>query len=90
MRKESKLYLRLWARVLQKAIEDLYYKPPKNQESVTMYETRKVDQELYWKRQAQHWCNSKSKGFNSFEDVCLILGLEPSCVRKKLHEEGLL
>jgi len=90
MREGGNLYLRLWARVLQKAIEDLYYEAPKTQEALAMYETRKVDQELYWKMQAQHWFKSKSKGFNSFEGVCPILGLEPSWIRKKLHEKGLL
>ncbi len=90
MRREGRPYLKLWASVLEKALEDLYYDPPETQENLTMYQNSQVDQELYWKRQAQQWFKSKSKGFNSFEGICLILGLEPSCIRKKLYEKGLL
>jgi len=90
MRRERRPYLTLWASVLEKAIEDLYYEPPETQEDLTTYENRVVDKELYWKRQAQQWFKSKSKQFNSFEGICVILGLEPSRIRKRLYEKGLL
>jgi len=90
MRRESKLYFKLWAAVFEKAIEDLYYYPPESQENLTKYQNSQVDRELYWKRQAQAWFNNKSKEFNSFEGVCLTLGLDHSGIRKKLYEKGLL
>jgi hypothetical protein len=88
--REGKLYLKLWANVLEKALEDLYYEPPEARENFTTCQNSQVDRELYWKRQAQAWFKSKSKEFNSFEGVCLILGLEASGIRKKLFEKGLL
>jgi len=90
MRREGKPYTELWASVLEKAMEDLYYDPPETREDLATCQNSKVDRELYWKNQAQAWFNSKSKGFNSFEGVCLILGLEASCIRKKIYEKGLL
>lgn len=90
MKKESELYIKLWASVLQSAIDDLYYNPPETREDLTNYQNAAAVQELYWKRQAQTWFKSKGKGFNSFEGVCLSLGLEPSEIRKKLYEKGLL
>ena len=90
MRREGKPYLRLWASVLGKALEDLYYAPPETRENLRMCENSKVTQELYWKNQARAWFKSRSKGFNSFEGICMILGLEASCIRKKLYEKGLL
>jgi len=90
MRRESKLYLELWAAVLEKALEDLNHNPPETREDLTMYENSKVDQKLHWKRQAQAWFKSEDKGFNSFDGVCLILGLEASEIRKRLHKKGLL
>jgi hypothetical protein len=87
---EDKVHLKLWANVLEKALEDLYYEPPEVREDLTTCQNSQVDRELYWKRQAQAWFKSKSKGFNSFEGVCLILGLEASGIRKKLFEKGLL
>jgi hypothetical protein len=90
MRRERRPYLTLWASVLEKAIEDLYYEPPETPEDLSTYENRAVDQELYWKRQAQQWFKSKGKQFNSFEGICVILGLEPSRIRTRLYEKGLL
>ena len=90
MRRESKVYLELWAAVLEKALEDLNYSPPDTREDLTMYENSKVDQKLHWKRQAQDWFKSEGKGFNSFDGVCLILGLEACEIRKRLHKKGLL
>jgi len=90
MRRESKLYLKLWASILQKAIEDLYYEPPEISENLTNCQNSQIKRELYWKEQAQAWFKNRSDEFNSFEGVCTILGLEPSEIRKKLHEERLL
>ena len=90
MRRESKLHLELWVAVLEKGLEDLNYNPPETRENLTMYENSKVDQELHWKRQAQAWFKSEDNGFNSFDGVCLILGLEASEIRKRLHKKGLL
>lgn len=90
MRTESKPCLELWVSVLEKALEDLYYDPPEIRENLTTCENSRVTQELYWKNQAQAWFKSRSKGFNSFEGICLILGLEASWIRKKLYQQGLL
>jgi len=90
MIRETKPYLKLWANILQKAIEDLYYKPPETTEKLTVCQDSQIKKELYWKEQAQAWFKSKNNTFNSFEGVCNILGLEPSAIRKKLHEEELL
>ena len=86
---ESKLYLKLWANVLERAIQDLYYVPPETFDDLTNQNSQ-ITQELYWKSQAQAWFKSKKNAFNSFEGVCLILGLEPSEIRRKLYEKGLL
>jgi len=61
MRRESKVYLKLWAAVLEKALEDLNYSPPEAREDLTMYENSKVDQKLHWKRQARGWFKSEGK-----------------------------
>jgi len=90
VRTESKPCLELWVSVLEKALEDLYYAPPETRENLTTFQNSKVDRELYWKNQAQAWFKSKSKGFNGFEGICLIVGLEASWIRKKLYEKGLL
>jgi hypothetical protein len=90
MRKESKVYLRLSASVLQRAIDDLYYDPSETAEGLTEPQDTHVARELHWKRQAQAWFKNNSKAFSSFEGICLILGLEPSLIRKRLHERGLL
>jgi hypothetical protein len=90
MMRESKLYLKLWANILQRAIEDLYYEPPERTENLTICQDSQMKRELYWKEQAQAWFKSRSNEFNSFEGVCMILGLEPSEIRKKLHEKRLL
>jgi len=90
MRRQRNLYLELWAAVLKKAIEDLHFDPPETRESLTNYQNNQVDWELYWKLQAQGWFKSRGKAFNSFEGICLILGLDASAVRKKLYEKGLL
>ena len=88
--RESKSYLKLWANILQKAIEDLQYEPPETTENITNCQDSQIKRELYWKEQAQAWFKSKNNEFNSFEGICMSLGLEPSEIRKKLHEEGLL
>jgi hypothetical protein len=90
MRREVKIPLKLWAAVLERAIEDLHYSPPDAREEPTVCEKPRIKQELRWKRQAQAWFKSSDKGFNGFEGVCLILGLEASEVRKKLEKKGLL
>jgi len=90
MRRESKPYLKLWASILQKAIEDLYYEPHETSENLTNCQNSQIKRELYRKEQAQAWFKNKNNEFNSFEGVCMILGLEPSEIRKKLHKEGLL
>lgn len=90
MDKEDKVYLGLWASVLQQAIDDLYYDPLETREDLTKPQSTHVGRELYWKGQAQDWFQSRSRAFNSFEGICLILGLEPSCIRKGLYEKGLL
>jgi len=90
MMRETKPYLKLWASTLQRAIEDLYYESPETTEHLTICQNTQIKRELYWKEQAQAWFKSKNNAFNSFEGVCMILGLEPSEIRKKLHEERLL
>jgi hypothetical protein len=90
MRREIRLYLKLWAAVLERAIEDLHFSPPEAREELTVYQKREIEQELHWKSQAQAWFKSSDKGFNSFEGICLILGLEASEVRKELENKGLL
>ena len=87
---ESKLYLKLWAHILQKAIEDLYYQPPETTNSLTKCQDSQIKREIYWKEQAKEWFKNTNNDFNSFEGVCMILGLEPSEIRKKLNEERLL
>jgi hypothetical protein len=49
-------------------------------DDLSTYQNRVVDRELYWKRQAQQ--RLKSRAFNSFEGICMILGRGPSCIRK--------
>jgi hypothetical protein len=88
--RQNKPYRELWASVLEKALEDLSYDPPETRENLTTYQDSKVNRELYWKRQAQAWFKSRSRGFNSFEGICLILELEASQIRKKLFEKRLL
>ena len=90
MMRESKSYLKLRASILQKAIEDLYYEPPETTENLTNCQDSQIKRELYWKEQAQAWFKNTNNEFNSFEGVCIILELEPSEIRKKLHEERLL
>jgi len=90
MMRESKSYLKLWANILQRAIEDLYYEPPETTENLPNCKYSQIKRELLWKEQAQAWFKNRSDEFNSFEGVCMILGLEPSEIRKKLHEEELL
>ena len=88
--RESKSCLQLWANILQRAIEDLQYEPPETIENLTNCQDSQIKKELYWKEQAQAWFKSKNNEFNSFEGICMSLGLEPSEIRKKLREEGLL
>jgi hypothetical protein len=88
--REDKLHLKLWANVLEKALEDLYYEPPEARENFTTCQNSQVDRELYWKRQAQAWFKGKIKGSNSLEGVCLFLGLEAPWIKKKPYEKGLL
>ena len=90
MMRETKPYLKLWTNILQKAIEDLYYKPPERTENLTVCQDSQIRRELYWKEQAQAWFKSKNNAFNSFEGVCTILELDPSAIREKLHEKRLL
>jgi hypothetical protein len=90
MKRESQLYLNLWACVLERAIEDLHYDPPQAPDAITGCRQSEVKRELYWKRQAQAWIRSERRDFNSFEGVCVILGLEPAEVRKKLYRKSLL
>jgi hypothetical protein len=90
MMRGGKSYLRLWASILQKAIKDLYYELPATTEHLTNCQDSQIKRELYWKEQAQAWFKNNSDEFNSFKGVCMILGLDPSEIRKKLHEDGLL
>jgi hypothetical protein len=89
MNRENKLYIKLWTNVLEKAIQDLYYVPPETVDELTNQNSH-ITQELYWKSQAQAWFKSKKNDLNSFEGVCLILGIEPSEIRRELYEKGLL
>ena len=89
MNRESILCIKIWANVLERAIQDLYYVAPETVDDLTNQNSQ-ITQELYWKSQAQAWFKSKKNDFNSFEGVCLILELDPSEIRRKLYEKGLL
>ena len=82
--------INLWAAVLEKAIDDLDYKDPTNFEALSIESKAKVSQELYWKRQARAWFKSKNDEFNTFQGLCLILGLSASKIKGKLYQKGLL
>ena len=80
----------LWAAVLGRAIDDLYYKEPKDFEALSIENKSKVSHELYWKRQARAWFKSTNDEFNTFQGICLILGLSASKIKEKLCQKGLL
>lgn len=82
--------INLWVAVLGRAIDDLYYKEPKDFEALSLCNKSKVSQELYWKRQARAWFKNKNDEFNSFQGVCLILGLSATKIQGKLFQKGLL
>ena len=82
--------IKLWAAVLGRAIDDLYIKEPKNLENWSECNKAKVNQELYWQRQARTWFKSKNDELNTFQGVCLILGLDAPNIRDKLCQKGLL
>ena len=82
--------IKLWAAVLGRAIDDLYYREPKDLEDCSECNKAKVSKELYWKRQARSWFKSKNDEFNTFQSVCLILGLSASKIKDKLCQKGLL
>ena len=82
--------IKLWAAVLGRAIDDLYYKEPKDFAFLSKENRSKVSQELYWQRQARAWFKSKNDEFNTFYGVCSILGLDAPNIRKKLCQKGLL
>jgi len=52
MMRESKSYLKLWANILQRAIEDLYYEPPETTENLPNCQYSQIKRELLWKEQA--------------------------------------
>lgn len=82
--------INLWTAVLGRAIDDLYYKEPKNFAFLSKENKSKVSQELYWKRQARGWFKSKNDQLNTFQGICLILGLSASKIKDKLCQKGLL
>jgi len=53
MMRETKPYLKLWSSILKRAIEDLYYEPPKTTKNLTICQDSQIKRELYWKEQAQ-------------------------------------
>ena len=81
---------KVWAAVLERAIDDLYYKEPKDFPFLSKENRSKVSKELYWKRQARSWFKSKNDELNTFHGVCRILGFSASKIKDKLCQKGLL
>ena len=69
----------LWAAVLERAIDDLFF-PYKPKMSSNMRDWVRI------KDDAEKWINSDSMRFGSFRCVCDILGLDPWVVRNKISK----
>lgn len=72
------IFRQLWALVLQRAIDDLFLRKVIHS---------KGNSHGNYKNSASTWIfNGNKQAFNSFENVCLILDLDPDRVRNEILE----